>query len=220
MVFPGKGIRLHVASVHAFRYKLHMMDFVVAGSRNGPCLHWHMVGTLETDLSLNLTPALAPTGWDLQVDPIWGLDRGRRGSWMFAVLSSILFPFSLTLSSTCYVLSQIVQTPLCARTVCLQCLAKVSKQDNFPIPSMTVMPILPGVKGGDVLPDAQPPVLSGRAFPFPSQLLHTDSGPHGSTPRAGFIIKDHYPALSCSKSNLVWCFLLGRRGRVSCDRCY
>lgn len=85
----------------------------------------------DSGLSLNLTPVLGPTGWDLRADPTRGLDRGIRGNCTFAVLSSTLFPSCLTLSSTCPVLSQTGQVPLRARTACPQCLAELSKDNTF-----------------------------------------------------------------------------------------
>lgn len=45
---------------------------------------------------------------------------------------------------------------------------------------------------------------------FPSHLLDTDSGPHGSLPRAQFVIEDCYPEPQ-HQGKLMWHFLLGRR---------
>lgn len=85
----------------------------------------------DSGLSLNLAPVLGPTGWDLRADPTLGLDGGRRGNCAFAVLPSTLFPSCLTLSFACPVLSQTGQAPLHARTLCLQCLAELSKENTF-----------------------------------------------------------------------------------------
>lgn len=114
----------------------------------------------DSGLSLNLAPALGPTGWDPR-------PRQRKKRLLY-VCCIVIHPLFLLFNSPPPALSchKLIKCPYVPGQCVSNAWLSFPKTTLSPIPSIAVVPMLPAGRSGDTLSDAQPLALSGRTFPF------------------------------------------------------